>query len=293
MKQFRCLIILLALLLLGCTKDFPVDTGDTTTYEDSQPGSAYNPTGNLVFYVDSLGMLPFSDNCTHICFAIYDMDGARIKQTNQKLGDNHYGAVGMQLDEGTYRVVVVAHSCNKNPTMTNPAKIQFNNNTSYSDTYLYHDTVEVYALQRRIHINLRRIVARCSFIIRDAIPDSVAQMKISYKGGSAHFDASTGYGVTNSTQTIVGNAVLGEQNTQYDLYTIPFGPDEDTLTLTVMALSVEDNIILEREFRIPVRCNRLTWFAGSFFWGAASDEWSVIAGQDFDSSWPEVTYLTY
>lgn len=289
-------LIILVFLITGCTKETSIDIEDNTSTEEPTGGSTYNPTGNLAIYVDSLGIMPFnaSDSCcTHLCFAVYDMDGARVKQTNQKFGDSHYGAVGMQLEKGTYRLVVLAHSGTKNPTMTNAAKIQFSNATRYTDTYLYSDTLTVTAAQARIHTVPRRIVARCSFVICDAIPDSVAQMKFSYKGGSAHVDATTGFGVTHSTQVASCDVTAGERNTHYDLYTIPFGPDEDTLRLTVTVLDAEGSKLQERQFDVPIRLDRLTWFAGCFFSESNSDEWTITPNQDFDSAWPDEMYLTY
>jgi hypothetical protein len=41
--------------------------------------------------------------------------------------------------------VVVGHSASGNPTMTNPAKIQFTNSIGYTDTFLYTEQVEVTA----------------------------------------------------------------------------------------------------------------------------------------------------
>ena len=291
---FRLLVF--ALLLVGCTKEFPIDVADSTSTEEPQTEPTYTPTGNLVLYVDSLGMMPFSETdacCTHLCFAIYDMDGARVKQTNQKLGDNHYGAVGIRLDEGVYRVVVVAHSGTKNPTMTNPAKIQFNSSTGYTDTYLYHDTVKVTASQQRLHLALRRITALCRFVVSDTVPDGVTQMQYTWQGGSAHFDAATGLGVTVSTQTVTCDVLPGQTDLRTDLYTIPFSSEEDTLRLEVVALDADGNRVAERTFSVPIRYNRITWLAGCFFSESNSDEWTITPDQNFDSSWPDEMYLTY
>lgn len=88
---------------------------------------------NEAFGVSSRGVV--SDVCTRLNFAMYDAGGVRVKQINQKSGDKGFGAVSFELEEGSYQLVVLAHSSDGNPTMTNLAKIQFTNATKYSDTF--------------------------------------------------------------------------------------------------------------------------------------------------------------
>lgn len=289
MKPSHYLFILFALLLAGCTKE----SVSSPSAEQTGQGTTYTPTGNVAVYIDSLGIRPFTESgspCTHLCFAIYDTNGVRVKQTNQKRGDNHYGAVGFLLDEGCYRLVVVAHSSSRNPTMTDSAKIKFNNGTGYTDTYLYHSTIEATPSQQKLHVSPRRITALCRFVVADTIPDSITQMRFTYTGGSAHFDAMTGWGVTASTQTVVFDATPSLDNSTYDLYTIPFGTKEDTLQLTVAALDAEGGKTLERQFEVPVHCDQITWLSGYFF--STSDR-VVIPTTDPDSDWGSEVYQNY
>lgn len=60
------------------------------------------------------------------------MSGKRLRQTNQSVDDTKLGSCAYRLDIGTYQLVVLALSCDKNPTMTNPEKIQFNNSQGYT-----------------------------------------------------------------------------------------------------------------------------------------------------------------
>ena len=102
--------------------------------------------GNLRVSVYQIEQTPFAGStrtteaasvaCTRLNFAIYDEDGSRLKQINQQSSADDFGSVAFQLDEGTYQLVVVGHSANGNPTMTDPTKIQFSNATGYTDTFL-------------------------------------------------------------------------------------------------------------------------------------------------------------
>jgi hypothetical protein len=229
----------------------------------------------------------------HLCFAIYDMGGTRIKQTNQKQGDKNYGIVGMQLDEGDYQLVLLAHNSTKNPTMTNLSKIQFNNSIGYTDTYLYYTTLSVTEEQQTVTASLDRIVALCRFVISDPIPESVTQMKFQYKGGSGHFSALTGLGVTNSTQIVTRQVQPGQQYQVFDLYTF-LHQEEGDITLTAMALDAAGNSLSERNFKIPMAQNQVTWLTGNFFADKdAPDQWRLTPNIPLEKRWGNEVFFTY
>lgn len=298
MRNLHLLLsILLALLMVACEK-----------LELPEEGAAPQSQGNLMLSVFQLEQTPFaastravaSDVCTRVNFGIYDTEGNRVKQTNQKLGDDNFGTASFQLPEGTYQLVVVAHSSNGNPTMTDPTKIQFSNitekgnGTGYSDTFLYNTTITIGAEPKTMSLTLRRIVALCRFVIEDNIPAGVAKLRFQYKGGSGHFNASTGFGVTKSTQTIFF-PVEGNTQKQFDLYTF-LHETEGTIHLVVTAYdaATDPNVLIEREFDIPMQQNRITWYSGSFFTGKTpTSSQAFTATLSIDEKWKEEIRLTY
>ena len=181
--------------------------------------------GNLTVSIYQIGKTPFdevtrsqSTTPTHINYAVYSVDGQRVKQVNQQTGDANYGKASFQLEPGTYQLVVVAHSSNGNPTMTDLTKIQFKNNQGFSDTFLtYIEDVEVTAENHTLLVTPQRIVSLCRVEITDDVPETVSQLRFQYKGGSGAFDAHTGLGSVNSIQTMDFD-VTGDQK-QFDLYT--------------------------------------------------------------------------
>ena len=253
--------IIAALLLMSCEKPLLTDTGEGT--QDAE--------GNLTVSVFRLDQTPFSeltrsaavDACTRLNFAVYQ-DGARIKQVNQMLGDANFGTATFQLAEGTYQLVAVAHSSVKNPTMTNPAKIQFTNACGYSDTFLYNSEVTVTdaGQSEPLLLSLNRIVSMCRFIMTDDYPQGVAKMRFYYTGGSGAFDASTGLGTVNSKQSVFFDVTGGLK--QFDLYTFLHDTD-GTLHFLVTAYDANDNILNEREFDVPMTQNRVTILTGPLF----------------------------
>lgn len=296
MKNIRLtLFVLLSLLVMACEK--------LTLPEDE---AVVQPKGNLTLNVFQLEQTPFGvstrgtveDACTRLNFAIYDAEGNRVKQTNQKLGDEDFGTASFQLEEGTYQLVVVAHSGNANPTMTNPAKIQFSNftekgsGTGYSDTFLYNTTITIGSEPQTLNLTLHRIVALCRFVIEDEIPADVAKLRFQYKGGSGHFDANTGLGVTKSTQTVFFSTE-GRSQTQYDLYTF-LHDTEGTIHLVATAYDTSDNVLYEREFDIPLEQNKITWFSGSFFTGESPvTSQGITTTLSIDMEWNGQVHLTY
>ena len=252
MRTKRLLVALLVgiFVLCGCEKAINLEeidnaaTGNVTV-------NVYK-IENEAFGVSSRGVV--SDVCTTLNFVMYDAGGVRVKQINQKSGDKGFGAVSFELEEGSYQLVVLAHSSDGNPTMTNLAKIQFTNATKYSDTFLYYANVEV-----------------CRFVVNDPIPEGVAKLQFYYTGGSGAFSAMTGLGVVDSKQTMTFDVVPGTTGTVYDLYTFLHHTD-DQIDLVVTALGADGNKMYERSFEVPMEQRKITRMTGDFFTDEASVE---------------------
>lgn len=118
------LVLIAAMAMVSCERVVSSD-GDEISADKS---------GNLRVRVFQIDKTPFaatraaaSEACSRLNFAIYNNDGSRVKQLNQLATDKNFGMASFQLDEGDYMLVVVGHSANGNPTMTNAQKISFTN----------------------------------------------------------------------------------------------------------------------------------------------------------------------
>ena len=251
--------------------------------------------GNLTVSIYQIGKTPFdevtrsqSTTPTHINYAVYSVDGQRVKQVNQQAGDANYGKASFQLEPGTYQLVVVAHSSNGNPTMTDLTKIQFKNNQGFSDTFLtYIEDVEVTAENHTLLVTPQRIVSLCRVEITDDVPETVSQLRFQYKGGSGAFDAHTGLGSVNSIQTMDFD-VTGDQK-QFDLYTY-LHDTEGTIHLTVTAFDASGVELINREFDIPMEREKITWFTGPLFGGTSG---GLSIGITLDTDWKGETHITF
>ena len=231
-----------------------------------------------------------SEVCTRLNFAIYDEGGSRLKQINQTSDNTGFGQCAFQLDEGTYQLVVVGHSANSNPTMTNLAKIQFTNATGYTDTFLCYGEVTIGEDPVDYKVSLDRIVSLCRFVITDAIPAEVKKMRFYYTGGSGAFNAVTGLGCVASKQEVKFD-VTPSGSKQFDLYT--FLHDlSDNIALTVTALDAGGNELYSRQFDVPMQQNHITWLSGAFFNGSGSSS-TTISGVTVNTDWAGETHLTF
>ncbi len=256
--------------------------------------------GNLRVSVYQIEQTPFAGStrtteaasaaCTKLNFAIYDEGGSRLKQINQQSSADDFGSVAFQLDEGTYQLVVVGHSANGNPTMTDPTKIQFSNATGYTDTFLCYGEVTIGEDPVDYEVSLDRIVSLCRFVITDDIPAEVKKMRFYYTGGSGAFNAVTGLGCVASKQDVKFD-VTPAGSKQFDLYTF-LHDQSDNIALTVTALDASGNELYSRQFDVPMQQNNITWLSGAFFNGSGSSS-TTISGVTVNTDWAGETHLTF
>ena len=268
-------------------------------HPDLSDETSEQPAPSLIVSIFEIEHTPFSaltratiaEACNRLNFAVYDKEGTRVKQVNQKYGDDDFGTASFQLTEGTYQLVVVAHSSNGNPTMTNSAKIQFTNAMGFSDTFYDTKEITVTSQPQTLSLSLRRNVALCRFVITDDYPKAVTRMRFQYTGGSGAFDASTGLGSVRSTQTLFFDVTTGQK--QFDLYTF-LHDTEGTIHLLASAYDQNDEVQHEREFDIPLKQNEITWLKGAYFSGKGSiTSGNFTSTVDISTTWSGQSNLTY
>ena len=234
---------------------------------------------------------PASEACTRLNFAIYDEGGSRVKQVNQTSAEADFGKASFQLAEGDYLLVVVGHSANGNPTMTDLTKVQFTNATGYTDTYLCCGNVTIGEEKVDYQVSLDRITALCRFVLTDTeIPVDVKKMRFYYTGGSGAFNATTGFGCVNSKQDVKFDVSASQK--QFDLYTF-LHDTEGTILLVVSALDASGVEILQREFDVPMQQNYITWLSGPFFGASSTTGSTGITSVTVNTDWAGETHLTF
>lgn len=228
-------------------------------------------SGNLVLKVlapDDLQMGITRGDASYwgrISFVAYQ-DGKKVKAVTQTRDEAGYGEVSMELTPGTYQVLVLAHSSNGNPTLSNPEKIPFTNAIGYTDTFFAYQDITVTGEAQEHAIALERVTAMLRFMINDAMPQAVKTLKFYYTGGSGALNAKTGLGCVASQQTVnVEVDPLADRPYTYELYTIP-REAAASLNLTVTAYDGSGAVVAERIIKeIGIERNKITELAGGFF----------------------------
>lgn len=290
---FMYVCILCTLLLLPSCEKVVLD--DETVVS----GSPADKDANLRVTVFQIENTPFgnitraeksvSDACTRLNFAIYNKEGTRVKQVNQTSAEADFGKASFQLENGDYLLVVVGHSSDGNPTMTDPTCIKFTNKQGFTDTFICSGTVSIADDPIDYKVSLDRIVALCRFVITDDYPSDVTKLRFYYTGGSGAFDATTGLGCVNSKQEVKFDVTATQK--QFDLYTF-LHDTTGTIHLTVTALDASGVENYHREFDVPMQQNYITWLSGAFFNGSGSSSTDVTK-VTVNTDWAGENHITF
>ncbi|MBR6418277.1 MAG: FimB/Mfa2 family fimbrial subunit [Bacteroidales bacterium] len=269
-KVFALLLLLMA--FVSCEKPIISD--------DSNDKQGVKQNANLLVNIVNVGL-----SITRLNFVVFDMDGTRVKQVNQQSGAADFGLAEFQLEEGMYQLVVVAHSSDGNPTLANIRKVQYTNAQGFTDTFLGKSDVVIADEQVKKTVFLERIVSLCRFEITGDYPQNVAKMRFYYTGGSGAFDATTGLGCVKSKQSVLFDVTNGQN--VFDLYTF-LHASEGTISLQVTAYDVDDNVLLERTYDVPLQQNHITRCSSSYFSGA-----SMASSIGLFNGWEGEYHLTF
>lgn len=209
-----------------------------------------------------------AEACSRISFVVFDGD-KKVSSTHQTSSEKSFGSVSVNLDKGTYTLVIIAHNGLANSTFTSPSKISFKDN-KVTDTFYYCQQFVVDE-PKNYDIVLSRAVAMFNLAITDTTPSDVKLMKFYYTGGSSTFNALEGRGCVDSRQTeyreVPASAYSGESS--YELFTFPHN-DGRTLKMDVTALDSSGKEALYHQIfeDVPVTVNKVTHYTGCFFGGA-------------------------
>ena len=167
MKQIKTLLLIFAAFLCAACEKYVAEEG---TQSESKVID-----GNLVVKAECVvtrageteenqESLPLKDRFTRMTMVLYQ-DDVRVDYVNQVNTDPGFGTMSVDLDPGTYQLVVLAHSGQRSPTTTNCHKISFS--APLTDVFSYYGDVVIGKEASKITVQLTRAVAKIQLNITD------------------------------------------------------------------------------------------------------------------------------
>ena len=252
----KVLFAVLLLLMTGCEKSLL--ESENISMDDA----------NVILHVSVYEQIPFGTRtvkditqlCSRLNFAFFQ-DGTKVKTISQKKDDASFGTTALSLEEGTYQLVIIAHSSSGSATITSTEKVTFPSNL-ISDTFYYYGDLYVDNTQETYNLVLNRAVAMFRLELTNPLPDEAAKIRFYYTGGSSTFSPSAGYGCVNSRQTVMLDVAPQDQ---LEIYTFPHS-ETDELKILTTVYDANDNILKEKTFEnVPITVNQITRYQGDFF----------------------------
>ena len=233
--------------------------------------------------------VPLSDCASRVQYVI--MNGETIVHNSEQIngGGNSFGTFSVNLEPGTYRLMVFAHNeKNGNPiSVGTDGSIQGFNNRA-TDSFSYSDEVVITKNKRKaVNCKLTRCVAFVSFTSTDEIPSEVSKFRISLIGVSSKYDLRNEIGgaVTTYTTAMVGiNNWKSSAGVMSDVNSYVFLPAvETTIDAKFEFYNSADELVMTRNIEgIQMRINSKTSVSGSFFQADGADAAVMV-----DSDWGE------
>ena len=231
--------------------------------------------------------LPLKDRFTRMTMVLYQ-DDVRVDYVNQENSDPGFGTMSVDLDPGTYQLVVLAHSGQRSPTTTNCHKISFS--APLTDVFSYYGDVTIGKEASEKTVQLTRAVAKIQLNITDDIPDNVSFFNYIYKGASVSFDPATQLGVTSSTRRNV-EIEKAEGVKTFELYTF-VSSDNQTVDWDFAGYSELNEVIGSKKFSdIPVSLRKVTKIDSPVFDGVIEGPTDITF--TFDDTWDGVVDYTF
>lgn len=290
MKQIKTLLLIFAAFLCAACEKYVAEEG---TQSESKVID-----GNLVVKAECVvtrageteenqESLPLKDRFTRMTMVLYQ-DDVRVDYVNQENSDPGFGTMSVDLDPGTYQLVVLAHSGQRSPTTTNCHKISFS--APLTDVFSYYGDVVIGKEASKITVQLTRAVAKIQLNITDEIPEGVSFFNYIYKGASVSFDPANQIGVASSTRRNV-EIEKAEGVKTFELYTF-VSSDNQTVDWDFAGYSSEKEVIGSKKFSdIPVSLRKVTKIDSRVFDGVIEGPTDITF--TFDDTWEGVVDYTF
>jgi len=283
----RLIFSIIALVgLTGCEKPILPDEESSGTTADGKVVFVFQTeSGDVVTRAAS----DIAGHASKLNVQLFDEDGQKVFSSvrTQTKDEDGFGRLSVELADGVYTVVAVAHSSARSATIKSPEVVQFTaqDGEKLTDTFCHVSTVEVSGESHSFTLPMYRAVAMVQLhLTDDTLPEDVWYIKADYSGGSANVNPTSLEGITKSNQS--------ERRIKNDLrlhqfFTFPYMSETGTLKMTISATTSDGTVLRQRTFdAVPVKRNRITTYEGKLFgdgeWTATQSDFSFVVNADWD-----------
>ena len=278
-------VVMAAAVMAGCEKPILPD-GDTAGTGD---GAVVLEFTTMNSDYPTRAVSGIASHASKLNVQLFDEDGQKVFSTvrTQTKDDDDFGTMAVELADGVYTVVAVAHSSVRSATIKSPEVVQFTaqDGEKLTDTFCHVSVVEVSGDSHSFTLPMYRAVAMVQLHLTDeTLPEDVWYIKADYSGGSANVNPTTLQGITKSNQS--------ERRIKNDLrlhqfFTFPYMSETGTLKMTISATTSDGTVLRQRTFdAVPVVRNRITTYEGKLFgdgeWTATLSDFSFVVNADWD-----------
>ncbi len=231
-------------------------------------------------------------NLYWLTLGIYDANTMELvdEAVTQYYTDDGFGTFSVTLEYGEYKVLVLGYTNTRQPDMSNPKAIVFEDDfvpnlfSNMSDL-----TVDANTSVSQT-IMLSRVVAAFDVTFVDSAPETLRGMYIVADGGSYILNSTTGY--ADEVATRVYNATISGSSTGITIYTF-LTDEEATMEFTFTAYDLNQEVLASHHFtNVPMKINQMTRYTGNFFTPETSEGgFTVELAHDFD--WENVEDHTF
>jgi hypothetical protein len=246
---------------------------------------SYSQTQSEITRASSVSL---SECATRVQYVI--MQGETMVYNSEQIngGGNSFGTLSVNLEPGTYRLMVFAHNeKNGNPiSVGTDGSIQGYNNR-VTESFSYSDEVVIVKDKRKtVSCKLTRCVAMVNFTSTDKIPAEVSKFKLTLTGISSRYDLRNQIGADVTTYVTSMAELNSDRRTSEgmmaDIHSYVFLPAiEATINAKFEFYNNANELVLTRNIEgIQMRINAKTSVTGTFF---QSD--GVDASITVDNDW--------
>lgn len=205
------------------------------------------------------------DSIEHLAFVLYGEDGCIVQQQTQQKTKQGYETFQTTLPYGNYQLVVLGYDGSRQPDLTNPHAIHFQDGWVPNCFLHYRRLVIDAGTETTQSVSLQRCVGAFNLVCTDNWPHEAAMVDMQTQGG-ATLDATIGLAADQQTRTYRITMPSQYQNPVRLTYYAFLPAASCTMDITLTTRRADGTQHHQRTFsQVPMKLNQLTRYTGQFF----------------------------